>query len=97
MQKFLIALMMLVIVPVGAVGQDEDETTVPGPEANTLLPATTGYVLFAFGRDKPDDIDGTAFGDCRILEPAKPGLSLPFNRTRSSTRRHPGSNSWVHP
>lgn len=49
-----------VAVPQGAAGQEPEAQTVPGPETDKLLPATTGYVLFAFGGDQPD---GIAVGD----------------------------------
>lgn len=54
-------------VPAGAVavdqvapGQEPQAATVAGPETDKLLPATSGYVLFAFGSDQPD---GIAVGD----------------------------------
>jgi len=35
---------------------DPEAETVPGPESDKLLPATTGYALFAFGSDRPQGI-----------------------------------------
>jgi hypothetical protein len=42
-----------------------EASTVPGPETDQLLPTTTGYVLFAFGRDQPD---GLPVGDIVALQ-----------------------------
>jgi hypothetical protein len=47
-------------VPDEAAGPDRAARTVPGPEVDRLLPAATGYVLFAIGSDQPD---GIARGD----------------------------------
>jgi hypothetical protein len=35
---------------------EQEAETVPGPESDKLLPATTGYTLFVFGRDRPQGI-----------------------------------------
>ncbi len=34
----------------------QEAATVPGPESDKLLPATSGYALFAFGSDRPQGI-----------------------------------------
>ena len=52
-------------IPMEAAGQETEASTVPGPETGKLLPATTGYVLFDFGRDQPD---GIAVGDIVAIQ-----------------------------
>jgi hypothetical protein len=52
-------------IPMEAAAQGQEASTIPGPETDKLLPATTGYVLFAFGGDKPD---GIADGDIIAVE-----------------------------
>ena len=42
--------------PEDAGGPEREANTVPGPETDKLLPATAGYVLFAFGADQPEGL-----------------------------------------
>jgi hypothetical protein len=44
---------------------DRQAETIPGPESDKLLPATTGYAIFAFGSDRPG---GIAAGDIIAVE-----------------------------
>ena len=51
---------------------------VPGPESEKLLPATTGYVLFAFGSDRPDGVP-----DGEIVAVQLPSLKNTIVRPRT--------------
>ena len=68
--------------PADAGGPEREASTVPGPETDKLLPATAGFVLFAFGADQPD---GMPAGE--IVAVQLPGLKSTVVRPRPAVNR----------
>ncbi len=68
--------------PADAGGPEQEANTVPGPETDKLVPATAGYVLFAFGADQPEGIPA---GDIVALR--LPGLERTVVRPRPAVNR----------
>jgi hypothetical protein len=73
---------LAISTPGEAAGFELEARTVPGPETDKLLPATTGYVLFAFGSDQPQ---GLAVGD--IVAVQLPSLKDTIVRPRTPQNR----------
>jgi hypothetical protein len=68
---------------------EREASTVPGPESDKLLPATTGHVLFAFGADQPD---GLPVGD--IVAVQLPTLKATI--VRPTTPENPVDSPTIH-
>jgi hypothetical protein len=68
--------------PADAGGPEREASTVPGPETDKLLPAKSGYVLFAFGADQPE---GMPAGEIVALQ--LPGLKTTVVRPRPAVNR----------
>jgi hypothetical protein len=69
--------------PAETAGPEPEASTVPGPESDKLLPATTGNVLFAFGAEQPEEMPS---GDIVALQ--LPGLKSTVVRPRPAVNRN---------